>query len=210
MVCTVVACAVVLAGCTESDTTSGRPASPVYSTAVPDTPPSGFAMLMLGPADPRALTSATAANAPAGSFWYRIATPAGEQTPALEWLVRAQHLAVNRAYRVEFLVDDRWWYSVGSARTDGFGVFAAHGAMKRFEDQYCVGQPTIPAPLTTSHVLSVAVKADGSGRGGGPAGGLMDPQRSLACNGNGDGSFDYWLVAHNPIHLNGQPTGGAQ
>jgi hypothetical protein len=120
-------------------------------------------------------------------------------------------MVANRAFRVEFTVDDRWRYSVGSARTDGFGVFAAHGILKRFEDQYCVGQPVVPAPIPSSHVLSVTVKADGSGRGGGPAGGLMDPERTLACNGNGDGAFDYWLIAPKPIHLvNGQPTGEAQ
>ena len=165
-------------------------------------------MLMLAPAEPLPPTSGTGPNAPAGSFWYRIAAPAGAPFWTFEWYVRAQHMAANRAFRVEFTVDDRWRYSVGSARTDGFGVFAAHGTLRRFEDQYCVGQAVVPAPIASSHALSVTVKADGSGRGGGPAGGLMDPERSLACNGNGDGAFDYWLIARNPIHLvNGQPTG---
>jgi hypothetical protein len=206
MVYTLATCAVVLAGCADSDSTPGRPGSPGYSTAIPDTPPPGFAMLMLAPAEPLPPTSGTGRNAPAGSFWYRIATPAGAQFPAFEWYVRAQHMAANRAFRVEFTVDDRWGYSVGSARTDGFGVFAAHGTLRRFEDQYCVGQAVVPSVITTSHTLAVTVKADGSGHGGGPAGGLMDPERSLPCNGNGDGAFDYWLIARNPLHLNGQPT----
>lgn len=209
MVYTFVTCAVALAGCTDSDTTPSRLGSQVYSTAVPDSPPPGFAMVMLAPTNPPPPTSGTGRSAPGGSFWYRMATPADAPAPTLEWYVRAQHMSADRAYRVELTVDDRWRYSVGSTRTDGFGVFAAHGILKRFEDQYCVGQPTVPMPLATSHTLVVSVKADGSGRGGGPAGGLMDPHRSLVCNGNGDGAFDYWLISHNVVHLNEQPTGAS-
>ncbi len=206
----VITCAVALAACGDSDTTPGRPGSPAYSTAVPDTPPPGFAMLMLAPANPPPPTSATGANAPSGSFWYRMATPAADGSTAFEWYVQAQHMAADRAFRVEFNVDGRSIYSVGSARTDGFGVLAAHGTLKRFADQYCVGQPTVPVPIDGTHVVAVAIKADGSGKAGGPAGGLMDFQRSLACNGNGDGAFEYWLVTREAVHLTAQPTAAAQ
>jgi hypothetical protein len=198
--------AVVLVGCTDSDATPSRPGTPGYTNAIPDTPPPGFAMLMLAPADPPPPTSATGPHAPSGSFWYRMATPAGDASPAFEWFVRAQHLTPDRAYRLELTVDDSARYAIGSARADGAGIWAAHGTLSRFADQYCVGAPAVPQATTGRHSIAVAIKADGSATGGASGGGVSDPERSLECDGNGDGAFDYWLIARDLIHLDGKPT----
>jgi hypothetical protein len=107
---------------------------------------------------------------------------------------------------VEFAIDNRATYAAGNARTDESGVFAAHGKLGEFADQYCVGNPAIPIPLAGKHDLGISLKADGSGNGGGPAGGLIGPERSLPCDGNGDGIFDYWLTTPAVLHLNGLPT----
>jgi hypothetical protein len=127
-------------------------------------------------------------------------------SPTFEWYVRAQRLASHRAYRVEFAVDNRATFAVGNARTDEAGVLAAHGKLGEFEDQYCVGTPALPIPIAGKHTVAVGVKADGSGNGGGPSGGVIGPERSLPCDGNGDGVFDYWLTAPNLLRLNGLPT----
>lgn len=184
-----------------------RPGSSGYASIVPDSPPPGFAMLMLAPAQPAPASAGTGASAPAGSFWYLMTTPPGEASPTLEWFVRAQHLVPNRAFRVELSVDGRSTYAVGSARADASGVLAAHGSLSRFADQYCVGQPSTPVALTGKHAVGVSIKADGSRPGDGSGGDVMDPGRSLPCAGNGDGAFEYWLTGKSVIHLGGQAAG---
>lgn len=161
-------------------------------------------MLMLVPTDSPDPMNGHGRHGPAGAFWYRFASPSDETSPALEWYVRAQHLTPTRAYRVELQVDDHATYAVGSARTDRFGELTIHGALSRFEDRYCVGQPTVPISLTGQHLMSVRIKADGSGSGG--AGGVTDPERMLDCDGNGDGVFNYWLVSRDEIRLGATQT----
>ncbi len=100
-------------------------------------------------------------------------------------------------------------YAVGSARTDQAGVFVAHGTLQEFADQYCVGQPALPVPIEGKHVVGVGVKADGSGAGN-VSNAVIGPERSLACSGNGDGAFEYWLSAPEAIRLDGGPTTGGQ
>jgi hypothetical protein len=166
-------------------------------------------MLMLAPANPPPTTSGTGAGAPTGSFWYKMVTASEQGGPSFEWFVRAQHLTPKRAFRVEFAVDDRASYAVGSARADRFGVLAAHGTLSRFADQYCVGEPAEALPISGRHVVAVSVKADGARNGGASGGVLTDPERSLGCDGNGDGVFEYWLISRGAIDLKGQPTEAA-
>src|SRR5579862_6453814 len=192
----------VLAYCTDSNVTPGRPAVPGMSSAAPDVPPPGFAMLMLAPTDPPPPLGGVGRDAPSGTIWYRTVTVPGGADATFEWYVRAQHLTPNRAFRIELSVDDRATYSVGSGRADQNGALTAHGVLDRFADEYCVGQPAVPLPVAGRHVLGVSVKADGSRAGGATSGGsLTDPERSLPCAGNGDGAFDYWLTSLDMIRL---------
>jgi hypothetical protein len=132
--------------------------------------------------------------------WYHFGGPAGAPTGPLDWYVRAHHLLPDRIYRVEMTVDDHATYSVGRARSDDNGTFTVHGTLSRFADQFCVGDPAIPQPVSGEHLIGINVKRDGSGAGATTDGGpLTDPTRELPCGGNGDGVFDYWLVAPNVI-----------
>jgi pSer/pThr/pTyr-binding forkhead associated (FHA) protein len=106
------------------------------------------------------------------------------------------------AFRVEITVDDHASYSVGSARADDNGVLTAHGALARFADQFCVGDPAPPQSISGNHVVAISVKSDGSGAGAAGRGGpLTDPTRALPCGGNGDNVFEYWLTTGDPIQL---------
>jgi hypothetical protein len=162
-------------------------------------------MLMLGAANPLPPTSGRGRQGPVGSFWYRFLSPPDETSAVFEWYVQAQHLGPNRAYRVELLVDDHTTYEIGNIRADRLGDLTVHGSLSRFEDRYCVAQPAVPISLIGHHDISVRVKADGSGSGGG-TGGVVGPERTLDCDGNGDGVFDYWLVSRGDIHLGGTQT----
>jgi hypothetical protein len=191
-----------LAACTGTDVGQGRPGSPGNSPTVADDPPSGFATLVLAPADPRPPTSGEGQNGPIGTVWYRTQAAGTSSDVWFEWYVRAQRLHAGLIYRIEVTVDDRATYAIGSARSDDNGMLAAHGTLTQFADQYCVGDPSPPEPVAGAHALRVSVKRDGSGSGpAGFGGALTDPTRALPCRGNGDGVFDYWLVSHDVFHI---------
>ena len=116
--------------------------------------------------------------------------------------MRAHGLPPRLAFRIELTVDDHASYSVGSARADDNGALAAHGALTRFADQFCVGDPAPPQSVSGNHVVAVSVKSDGSGAGAAGRGGpLTDPTRALPCGGNGDNVFEYWLTSTRPIQI---------
>jgi hypothetical protein len=197
--------ALALAACTGMDTSrSDQPAPPSTAGSAPDSPPPGFATLVLEAANPRPISRDIAA--PAGSVWYRM-VQVEDPSPgsALEWYVRAEHLLAGHVYRVEMTVDKHYTYSVGSARADAEGVLAAHGILPRFADRFCVGAPAPPGPLTAGQHVAVGVKRDGSGAGPvSPIGPLTDPGRTLPCGGNGDGNFDYLLASSHEFTI-GRP-----
>jgi hypothetical protein len=202
--CLVAATVVVAAflACSGSDTGHSQPVLPGVTNAVADDPPSGFATLVLTPADPLPSLAQPGANAPIGTVWYHVGGPAVAPTGPLDWYVRAHHLLPDRIYRVEMTVDGHATYSVGRARSDDNGTFTVHGTLSRFADQYCVGDPAAPQPVSGEHQIGISVKRDGSGAGAAAGGALLtDPTRALPCGGNGDGVFDYWLVAPNVIRI---------
>lgn len=193
-------CASVVA-CNGADSGQGRPASPPASGAVADDPPTGFATLVLTPASPLP-ASANPATPPAGTVWYRVGTEESSPDPAFEWYVRVHGLQPRLAFRVELTVDDHASYSVGSAHADDNGVLTAHGALARFADQFCVGDPAPPQSISGTHIVAVSVKSDGSGAGtAGRGGPLTDPTQALPCGGNGDNVFEYWLITGDPIQI---------
>jgi hypothetical protein len=162
-------------------------------------------MLMLAPVDPSPVSASTGADRPSGAFWYRLVTAPGEASKHLEWFVRAQHLQPGRAFRVELSVDDAASYSVGSAHADPSGAITTHGVLSRFSDQFCVGQRAVPRPIAGAHSIGVSIKSDGSNISASLGPSVTDPTRSLPCNGNGDGIFEYWLTARTPFQL-GEPA----
>jgi hypothetical protein len=191
IVAATVAVAAFLA-CSGTDTSRSHPAPPGATNAVTDDPPSGFATLVLTPADPLPSSGQPGADTPTGTVWYHIGGPAVARTGPLDWYARAHHLLPDRIYRVEMTVDDRATYSVGRARSDDNGTFTVHGTLSRFGDQYCVADPATPQPVTGGHLIGISVKRDGSGAGAATQGGpLTDPTRALPRGGNGDGVFDY-------------------
>ena len=155
--------------------------------------------MVLVPA-PHAPAAPGASAAPAGAAWYRaIDAGSTDGSATLEWYVRAQHLRANWVYRIELGVGKDIVYSIASARTDANGSLANHGALTRLADQYCVGTTAPAQPFTADLVLSFSVKADGSGSGPvAMSGPFIGETKSLPCGGNGDGTFDVWLIAHEP------------
>ena len=95
-------------------------------------------------------------SAPKGSFWYRVETSASDDQGTLfEWYVYATHLQPSRAYRLDLTVDGNNIDSIGSGASDASGSLTSHGTeVVRFADQYCVGVPTPPLPITGRHVLT--------------------------------------------------------
>ena len=156
---------------------------------------------MLAPADPLP-ASANPATPPGGTVWYHVGKGESSPDPAFEWYVHAHGLPARIAFRIELTVDDHASYSVGSARADDTGALTAHGALARFADQFCVGDPAPPQPVSGNHVVVVSLKSDGSGAGAAGRGGpLTDPTRALPCGGNGDNVFEYWLATADPIQI---------
>lgn len=197
----------VILGCGGSDSGHSGTGQPVAGTDVPDVPPPGFATVVLTAADPPPASSDQGPSAPSGTVWYRMTnTPQSGHPPSFEWYVRGRQLRPGRIFRVELSVDDRGTYSVGSGRSDSAGTLTAHGTLTRFADQYCVGTLAEPMSLLGPHRLSFSVKSDGSGAGSATFGApVTDPRRALPCGGNGDGIFDYWLVAHEPVVVGAEP-----
>jgi hypothetical protein len=177
--------ALFAAGCGSGDTrsTSGGPDVGLDAAmAVPATRPSGFTAVMLVPAEQASAGQAT----PSGEFWYSTSNG------ALEWYLRAQHLAGNRMYRVEITTDESARYAIASVRADASGSIAAHGVLGSFTNRVCVGDDASrPQFLNEAREFRVALKDDGS-RATSPS--ITAPGGDLPCVGNGDGKWDYVLV----------------
>ncbi len=164
--------------------------------------------MVLTPTPHTPSTTGAGSAVPAGAAWYRaIDASSNDGSATLEWYVRAQHLRPNWVYRIELGVGKDIIYSVGSARTDANGSLANHGALTRLADQYCVGTTAPPQPFSADLVLSFSVKADGSGSGPvAMSGPFIGETKSLPCGGNGDGTFDVWLIAHDPASAGATTT----
>jgi len=194
-----------LTACPSSESSrSDTGARPEPAVTEVDEPPPGFATAALITATPAPSGSATGANAPSGSLWYKIspsaASPSGRFT--LEWFVHLQHVLPGRAYRVDMTVDGQRIYSIGSGHASGGGTITLHGVLHRFEDRYCVSTPTLPQPFVGRHSVAIGVKSDGAGSGSPSQGDpLTDPGRDFSCDGNGDNDFQYWAVTRAPVTI---------
>jgi hypothetical protein len=189
----------LLSGCGSSDTPP-RTVQHDVATAVPATPPAGFASLDLLPApevnggDPDA--------SPVGSFWYRFGDG------GLEWFVRAQHLESGLAYRVELTVNNSARYSVASLRADAAGALVGHGSLPAFVNQTCVSVDADRSqPFSADEQMGVAIKTDGAPSSGGQGVSPTSPEQTLPCSGNGDGRWVYVLLGRHDVPL-GAPIPG--
>jgi hypothetical protein len=181
-----VALAIAVAGCGNSDTVGGDDADQV---AVP----ASFAGF-----DSASLASANEKGAatPAGTFYFRMVSG------SLDWYAVGHALGAGRAYRVVLTAADGHEYAVASRKAGGDGGFAAHGVETMLMNRQCVGtEDPSQRPLADALPLSVAIKQDGSPPGSSSRGELLGSRSALPCNGNGDGVFDYVLRSSAPLPL---------
>ncbi len=123
---------------------------------------------------------------------------------AFHFTLHASALPPGHRYALEMQVDDAI-YTVASYAPNARGELAIDTTLSRFEEGVCVGANfDPPRPITGRHAIKFWIKRNGS-----PPTGTMPgvspsaPGALLACDGNGDGNYDYELLENQVADFTG-------